>query len=47
MLKSKKGERNQLKTTYGIWHVTYDDNDVCYALCAADTYPERHAFGMI
>lgn len=32
-LKAKANERDKLKTPYGIWWVTHDDNDICYALC--------------
>lgn len=46
-LKSREGERNKLRTQYGVWHVIYDGNDICYALCTSDAYPERHAFGLI
>lgn len=46
-LKTKSGERDKLRTPYGVWFVTHDDNDICYALCAVDLYPERHAFGLI
>lgn len=46
-LKSREGERNKLRTQYGVWHIIHDGNDICYALCTSDTYPERHAFGLI
>lgn len=32
-LKSKSNERDKLRTAYGNWFVTHDDNDVCYAVC--------------
>ena len=46
-LRSKKGEREKLRTAYGVWYATHDDNDICYAVCTSEDYPERHAFGLI
>lgn len=46
-LKSKVGERDKLRTAYGVWYVTYDDNDVSYAVCTIESYPERHAYALI
>ena len=45
-LRSRQGEREKLKTAYGIWFVTHYKN-IYYAVCTDETYPERHAFGMI
>lgn len=46
-LKAKANERDKLKTPYGVWYVTHDDNDIVYALCTSEEYPERHAYGLI
>ena len=46
-LRSKKGEREKLRTAYGVWYAIHDENDICYAVCTTDEYPERHAFGLI
>ena len=46
-LRSKIDEREKLRTGYGVWWVTHDDNDICYGVCTDETYPERHAFGLI
>jgi vesicle-associated membrane protein 7/small nuclear ribonucleoprotein D3 len=46
-LKSRAGERDKLRTPYGFWFVTHDDNDISYAVCTSETYPERHAYGLI
>jgi hypothetical protein len=32
-LRSKVDEREKLRTGYGVWWVTYDDNDICYGVC--------------
>ena len=46
-LRSKVDEREKLRTGYGVWWVTHDENDICYAVCTEESYPERHAFGLI
>lgn len=46
-LRSKVDERDKLRTNYGVWYVTYDNNDICYAVCTDESYPERHAYGLI
>jgi hypothetical protein len=46
-LRSKPNERDKLRTAYGIWYVTHDENDIAYAVCTTEEYPERHAFGLI
>ena len=46
-LRSYANERDKLKTQYGVWFVTHDNNDVAYAVCTQEEYPERHAFGLI
>lgn len=45
-LNAKAGERNKLKTAYGPWFVTHS-NGWAYAVCTAEDYPERHAYGLI
>ena len=32
-LKSKVGERDKLRTAYGVWYVMHDDNDISYGVC--------------
>ncbi len=32
-LRSKIDEREKLRTGYGVWWVTHDDNDICYGVC--------------
>lgn len=27
--------------------MTYDQNDICYGVCTDESYPERHAYGLI
>ena len=46
-LKAKANERDKLKTPDGVWYVTHDDNDIVYALCTSDEYPERHAYALL
>ena len=46
-LRSKIDEREKLRTPYGVWYVTHDENDICYGVCTDEGYPERHAFGLI
>ena len=46
-LRSKRGEREKLRTAYGVWYAIHDENDICYAVCTNEEYPERHAFGLI
>ncbi len=46
-LKSKVDERDKLRTAYGVWHVTHDDNDISFAVCTDEGYPERHAYAII
>jgi hypothetical protein len=46
-LRARTNERDKLKTQYGVWYVTHDDNDISYALCTNEEYPERHAYGLI
>ena len=46
-LRSKVDEREKLKTAYGVWFVVHDNNDISYAVCTAEDYPERHAYGLI
>ncbi len=38
-LRAKVNERDKLKTSYGVWYVTRDENDVAYAVCTDDSYP--------
>jgi hypothetical protein len=38
-LRSKPNERDKLRTAYGIWYVTHDENDIAYAVCTSDEYP--------
>jgi hypothetical protein len=30
-----------------VWFVTHDENDISYAVCTEEDYPERHAYGML
>lgn len=30
-----------------MWFVKHDKNDVSYAVCTSEEYPERHAYGLI
>jgi len=30
-----------------VWFVKHDKNDISYALCTSEEYPERHAYGLI
>ena len=46
-LRSKTDQRDKLRTAYGVWYVTHDKNDISYAVCCEESYPERHAFGLI
>ena len=46
-MRSHSGERDKLRTQYGVWFVTHDDNDISYAVCTQEEDPERHAYGLI
>ena len=46
-LRSKVDQRDKLRTGYGVWYVTHDKNDISYAVCTDEAYPERHAYGLI
>ena len=46
-LRTKTNEREKLRASYGVWYATQDENDICYAVCTTEDYPERHAFGLI
>ena len=46
-MRARTNERDKLKTQYGVWFVSHDENDISYALCTDEEYPERHAFGLI
>lgn len=32
-LRTKEREREKLRTAYGVWWATFDENDICYAVC--------------
>ncbi len=32
-LRSKVDDRDKLRTAYGVWYITHDDNDILYAVC--------------
>jgi hypothetical protein len=38
-LKSKPNQRDKLKSSYGVWSVTRDENDLVYAVCSSNDYP--------
>jgi hypothetical protein len=46
-LRSKVDERDKLRTSYGVWYVTHDKNDISYGVCTDEAYPERHAYAFI
>lgn len=46
-LKSKLGERDKLACDYGVWFVTRGEEDLLFAACVQEDYPERVAFGLI
>lgn len=46
-LRSRQGERERLNTDYGAWFLTRGEDDLLYAVCVSEEYPERTAFGLI
>lgn len=46
-LRSRVGERERLNCDYGAWFLLRGEEDLMYAACVSEDYPERVAFGLI
>ncbi len=47
VLRLKIGVREKLACDYGLWFVIRGDEDLFFAACVSDEYPERVAYGLI
>ena len=47
VLQLKVGAREKLACDYGLWYVTRGEDDLFFATCVSDDYPERVAYGLI
>lgn len=45
-LKLNAGQKEKLNSDHGSWLVTKDDENLIYAACVTEDYPERVVFGL-